>query len=298
MQSNPLLRKPAQNVGDFISYDYYRYLVEGFGQKHPTEERSVFVPREYILETLDRVPHVSGLRFVYGLKEGDDVTSRTVVLMACDDTSTDRILPNLILVPKGYLTHTGERLSIDRCWELFDNYVNRMCALMPEAPRKEIPRACFYGIESLKSLLGTAGCAGIRLHFGYNPSTELLPQRYEVVLEAVDNDRQSLNVYMEIGGLCPPPACDFDSPGEMMFNLGFKASRLLEETADGALYEMYNYVTPTLTEAIRREGLREADVYIEQFSECAALMTAGKKVEATVALRQALDAMMAKYLFN
>lgn len=293
MQSNPLLRKPAQNVGDFISYDYYRYLVDGFAQTHPTEEKSVFVPREFILETLDRVPHVSGLRFVYGHAD-----SRTVVLMACDDTSTDRILPHLILVPKGYLTHTGERLSIDRCWELFDNYVNRMCALMPEAPRKEIPRACFYGIESLKSLLDTVGCTGIRLHFGYNPTTELLPQRYEVVLEAVDKDRQSLNVYMEIGGLCPPPACDFDSPGEMMFSGGFKASRLLEDTGDGALYEMYNYVTPTLTEAIRREGLRETDVYTAQFSECATLMTAGKKGEARIALKQALDAMMAKYLFN
>ncbi|MBS1662425.1 MAG: hypothetical protein JST68_15380 [Bacteroidetes bacterium] len=126
MQSSTSTCRTAQNIGEYISHDYYLSLVNGYNQQHPTEQKSVFISKQSILETLDQFPNVSGIRFMYGQKEGAAPTSRTVVLMPCNDTSTDRPVPNLILTPLGYLTDTKERLSLNQCWDLFDRYVNRM----------------------------------------------------------------------------------------------------------------------------------------------------------------------------
>jgi hypothetical protein len=294
-----LSRKPASFVGDYISYEYYHYLIEGYQQKHPTEQKSVFIAKEFILETLDKFPHVSGLRFMYGLKEGSADTSRTIVLMACNDTSVDKPLPNLIFAPNDYLTDTGERITIDQCWELFNRYIGRMSTLLPEEKRKEIPRACFYGINSLKDLLDQKDCAGIRYHFGYNPTTEYLPQRYEAVMEAVDSKGQSLNIYMEEGQHCPtncPPP--IPGSGLIFFMSDFWQ---LEEETDGMLYEMVHYVSPSLIEALQQSGIGESDyaaIYTTEFSGFLDLLKEGKTEEAKGAFKHSLDEMMEKYLYK
>lgn len=132
-------RKTAQSIGEQISMVYFQFLLDGYKTKHPTEQQAVFIPKGLILETLNQFPNISGLRFMYGLKEGAAPTDRTIVLMACNDTSTDKEVPNLIFASKGYLTNEGERISIDQCWDLFARYVDRMCELMPEEKRKRFP---------------------------------------------------------------------------------------------------------------------------------------------------------------
>jgi hypothetical protein len=283
-----------QTIGSYISHDYYRYLVNGYEQRHPTEQKSVFIAREFILETLEKFPNVTGLRFMYGQKEGDNLGSRTIVLMACDNCSLDFHVPNLILVPKGYLTDAGERLTLQQCWDLFNRYVDRMCSLMPEQTRKGIPRACFYGINTMKSLLDTPGCAGIQYHFGYNPMTENPPQRYETVMEAVDLSRQSLNVFVEQGQLCPTLCSEPCPKPPIPFGWPFYGSSgEYEQVPEGTLYEIFHYVSPSLFVAIQ-----DKQIYQEYFSECFALVEAGNLPEARQALRKQLENMMEKYLFG
>jgi hypothetical protein len=122
-------RKSAQSTGEPISLDYFQFLVDGYKTKHPAEQQSVFIPKVPILKTLDQFPNISGLRFMYGLKESADPSSRTIILMACNDTSTDKEVLNLIFAPNGYLTNEGDCISIDQCWDLLARYVNRMSEL-------------------------------------------------------------------------------------------------------------------------------------------------------------------------
>ena len=57
----------------------------------------VFISKATILAALHEFPAASGFRFMYGLKARDQESSRTIDLMACNGTSTDRLLPNLIM---------------------------------------------------------------------------------------------------------------------------------------------------------------------------------------------------------
>jgi len=275
-------RKPAQSIGEFISRDYYQYLINGYLEQHPAEQKSVFIGRQLILDTLNKIPHVSGIRFMYGLKEGADPSSRAIVLMPCNDTSTDRAVPNLILDAKGYLTDEGDRVSLDQCWQMFNRYVNRMCSLMPDERRKDIPRACFYGIDTLKDLLDREGCTGILYHFGYNPATQSLSQRYEAVLEAVGDQRESLQAYVEDGQRCPT-ACDGLPPGFPFPGGGSVLTmEFIATEKDGALYEMYHYVMPSLQEALEKSGEKTSFSGIKMSGDD---------------LKGRLEEMMRKYLF-
>ena len=283
-------RRIPETIGDNISPEYYRYLADGYAQEHPTEQKSVHIPREYILETLEKFPAATGLRFMYGQKDGADPGSRTIVLMACDSGSVDRHVPNIILMPKGYITDAGDRITLDECWNILTRHVDRMCSLLPGEARKEIPRGVFFGISSMKSLLNTPGCAGIQFHFGYNPATEIRSERYESVMEAVDKDLKSLNVFTENGSRCPT-VC---GGGIVEIPVGWPFSSAYEgQVPEGALFEMFHHVSPPLFGVIQ-----DKQIYREQFSECQALVDAGNYPEARQALRRRLDDMMEKYLFG
>jgi hypothetical protein len=148
----------------------------------------------------------------------------------------------------------------------------------------------------LKNLLETSGCEGIQYYFGYNPDIKMVPLRYEAVMEAVDKDRQSLNVYMEVGQLCPT-ICDPSGTGDcptsaIPFGWPFTGSyEGYEEVPQGTLYEMFHYVSPTLFEAIQ-----DKEIFQQQFSECFSLFKAGNIPEARQELRKQLENMMETYL--
>jgi hypothetical protein len=292
MQTTEWYRIP-QTVGSIISYDYYQYLIQGYAEQHPTEQKSAFIPKEFILETLEKFPVVTGLRFMYGQKEGADPGSRTIVLMACDNSTVDRHVPNIILRPNGYLTDTGDRVSLDECWDLLTRHVDRMCSLMPEQTRKTVPRGCFFGINTVKQLLDTPGCAGIQYHFGYNSVPKILSDHYETVMEAVDVKRQSLNIFVEDGTRCPT-ACGGELP-PIYIPVGWPFSASYEggeQVSEGTLFEMFHYVSPPLFEAVQDE-----QIYKDHFSECFTLVDKGSLPEAKKVLRKQLDNMMEKYLF-
>jgi hypothetical protein len=283
-----------QTIGSQISHDQYLFVVIAYEQRHPTEQKSVFIPKEYILETLSKFPDTTGLRFMYGQQAGTNPSSRTIVLMACDHNTADVHSPNLILLPKGYLTDTGERLTLDQCWDVLNRYVDRMRSLMPEVPRNDIPRATFFGITTMKRLLNEPGCAGIQFLFGYNFFTKIFFNEYETVMEAVDSNRQRLNVFVG-DGTCCPTTCGEDCLTGIDLPIGWPFSGAYdgnEQVEDGTLFEMFHYVTPPLFMAIQDEQL-----YKTEFSECLALVDAGNLPKARQVLRKQLANMMEKYLF-
>jgi len=210
------IERSVRSIGSYVSREYFESLIDGFAQMHPTETKSVFIARELIAAALSDSPEVCGVRFMYGQEEDADPESRIVLLMACYDKGSGHAVPNPLLTSKGHLTHDGERVSADKSWELIDRHVNRMCLLLPDADRRDIPRGCFFGKESLKELIEREGCTGIRFHFGYNPATAYLPDRYESALEAMSSRVQSLGVFMEDGTRCPP-ICPPGSPEGAVF---------------------------------------------------------------------------------
>lgn len=216
MQPSTTIKKSVRSIGSIITREYFEHLIDGFAQMHPTEEKSVYIAREFIAAALSESPEVCGIRFMYGQEEDADPESRIVLLMACYEKESGSPVPNLLLTSKGHLTQEGERVSANQCWELFDRHVSRMSVLMPEAARRDIPRGCFFGKESLKELIEREGCTGIRFHFGYNPATAYLPDRYESALEAMSSRVRSLGVFMEDGTRCPP-ICPPGSPEGAVF---------------------------------------------------------------------------------
>lgn len=295
------IRKSASFIGEYISRDYYQYLIEGYDRQHPTEQKAVFIAKAIILAALDEFPTASGLRFLYGLRDGDQESSRTIVLMACNGTPADRLLPNLIMAPEGYLTNSGEKVSFSECWEMFSRYVQRMSSLMAELPINEIPRACFYGINSLRALLEEKECAGINYHFGYNRDIPNVTERYQAVLEAVNQRRESLGIFVDNGQLCPPTCIPgFEIPGLPLFKYAFPGIEGALEQLDGPLYELYHNLLPALIEAIQQSAVKESYVEVceQQFAACRSLAGEGKMEEARHSFRSALEQMMRQYLFK
>ncbi|MBS1662426.1 MAG: hypothetical protein JST68_15385 [Bacteroidetes bacterium] len=132
--------------------------------------------------------------------------------------------------------------------------------------------------------MATPDCEGIIYHFGYNPETALLPQRYEAVMEAVDKNKQSLHAFIEQGQLCPPN-CPPTGPTGPFFKI--------DQLPQGALYEMFHNVSPSLLEVIQ-----DKKIFQQHFSECNALAEAGNLPEARQSLKNHLENLIEKYLFS
>src|ERR1700750_2760045 len=168
MQTITLARKSVRAIGGMIRKEYFDHLIEGYDRAHPTEEKSVVIPRALIDAALAESSAVCGIRFMYGQRQDADVRSRVVLLMPCYEKTTGNLVPNLFLTDEGYLTDDGTRVGLEECFEMFERHVDRMAALLPDASRKDLPRGVYFGVESLRALGDRADCAGVRFHFGYN----------------------------------------------------------------------------------------------------------------------------------
>jgi len=293
-----LQAKPVRSIGSPVSREYYEYLIDGYARMHPAEEKSVYIAREIVTASLSDSPGACGIRFMYGLRSADDPRSRVVLLMACYEKLSDNLVPNLSFPALGYLTHAGERVSTEECFTLFDRHVGRMAGLLPAADRNQLPRGCFYGIETLQALLDHEGCAGIRFHFGYNATRSLLPLRYEVVLEAVNGLGRSLDLFFEEGQHCPY-VCPPGWPGSgLQLQTAVNMHLLIGGDNGGALYEMYHNVSPALIDAMKQQGLDHESIYAEAFAEGFSLLAEEKRDEARAACKRSLGKLMRQYLIH
>ncbi|AYL97970.1 hypothetical protein [Mucilaginibacter celer] len=125
-------------VGEFISESFYQELTENFQQKFPTEAKSVMLSRA-ALETVLSSDNVSGIKFMNGLADANDPSSRILVLIPCNYTVT-ATLPNSIINPNGFMTNTGEVISLERTWQVLFNHVLNYKKLDPEMGYTQINR--------------------------------------------------------------------------------------------------------------------------------------------------------------
>lgn len=282
-----------RSVGGPISTQQFETLTAGFKATHPTEQSTVFIAREWILESLRQTPGIAGIRFNYGIHEGADATSRTIVLVPCLDDAPGRSVPNFLFLRKGYLTSEGMRVTTGQCWSLFTRYVDRMTELLPGVQRKDIPRACFYGADILEKMLNDENVAGIVYHFGYNPAVNTLGRRYQPALKAVDVNFMFLDSPVDTGNPCPPAVCG----GSIFFSLG----RLLPHLVDETLVEMHHYALPVLSDLLQQQQVspEESQTLLEtQFADCLALAEAGQPQQATALFRQRWEGLLNMYLYN
>jgi hypothetical protein len=144
-------KRAAQDVGQRISGKLSDYLKNGFKQKFPCEKSVVFVSKETILKSFEHPDQISGIRFMYGFENGGDPESRVLLLMPCNITSTDLSIPNIIVKPHGYLNNKGNRVSLEKSWEILYNHALRFSVYYPGQNFNKIMRGSFIGIRSLIS---------------------------------------------------------------------------------------------------------------------------------------------------
>jgi hypothetical protein len=298
MQPITPTQKSVRGIGEYVSREYYQQLIRGYAAKHPTEEKSVLIAKELIQAALGESPDVCGIRFMYGQKAGADPRTRTVLLMACCEKLSDHLVPNLSFPSQGHLTHEGERMSAEESFAMFDRHVDRMVTLLPGEDRREVPRGCYYGADMLLDLLGKKGCAGIRYHFGYNAARNPLPDRYEVVLEAVDAAGSGLDWFVEQGQHCPPTCPPPAVGGGVLMQAAVNLDLLVGGANGGALFEMYHHVSPVLVDAMQRLGVDHRAIYAEAFAESFSLLSDGRTEDARAVCKRSLEGLMKKYLKN
>lgn len=281
-----------RTVGGPITTQQFETLTAGFKATHPTEQSTIFIARELILDTLRQAPGISGIRFNYGIREGADATSRTIVMVPCLDDAPGRLVPNFLFLRKGYLTSEGERVTTDQCWSLFTRYVDRMSELLPDAQRTEIPRACYFGIDILETMLSDENAAGIVYYFGYNPAIDILGLRYQPALKAVDMNFIPFDPPVDTGNPCPPPKICSGLPGFL--------GRLLPHIMDEKLVEMHHYASPALADTLQQQmSSAEGQTLVDaQFADCLALAEAGQPQEATTLFKQRWEGLFNQYLYN
>jgi hypothetical protein len=266
-------KKPLASVGQLISAEEFQSLKTGFATTFPTEAGAVFLSKQIILDCIASYPGLSGISFRYGLTDVNDPQSRKILLVPCEHTSDAAGIPEHLLFRAGYISNDGELVSLEQCWTLFGNHVERAYNGKHHSVLGRIHRGYFWGIDRIRELLNHDQCGGLIFHFGYNTTHPLPGRRHQQVLEVADKDGQGLQVYMEYGQ-CHPP-CDLEPrpPGggvgttgicivqELAGRFGeeeqlnklraFRDDYMLEQAGGYAYHEMYYYLSVPVVKAIQ-----------------------------------------------
>jgi hypothetical protein len=143
--------------------------------------------------------------------------------------------------------------------------------------------------------------AGVVFHFGYNTSMLAVCRQFQCVLEVVDANRNSLNMFLEYGQ-CHPPCSDetrvtgsdciasiaaekFAPEADEKLDVvrAFRDNWLLQQEGGLALYEMYYFLSPGIVAEIEDRPDQEAiwqDLYYNGFLKCLDLIEQQKPGEA------------------
>ncbi|WDF77525.1 hypothetical protein PQ469_26930 [Mucilaginibacter sp. KACC 22773] len=250
-------------VGEFITESFYKELTEDFQKKFPSEIRSVSLSR-LAVEAVLKEDNVSGIKFMNGLEDANDPSSRILVLIPANRTVTNS-LPNSIINKNGFMTNTGERISLERTWQVLFNHVMNFKKLEPTAHYTKINRGSFMGQVRLNEFLNTTDCSTFIYHFGYLKGEDL---PYKLIIQPSDG----MNMYIEMSAPCPGstgcPASTSSEPcaltriatnfagkeADNQLNVlrGFR-DKILQEKFNGAEIEKYYTISASLLEAIDKE---------------------------------------------
>jgi hypothetical protein len=327
MQQQIKNKRPAEIVGELISREYARQLIDGFTKEYPNTPNKIFISCDLLNNAVKGLSNVSGIRFMYGMVSPNKPDTKIILLIPCNNTSGFNEIPNTIVQPQGYLNHRGELISLKQTWQFLYNHAVYTAAFQPELKFHKIVRGVFFGKESLGALLTeyTSAAAGIDFYFGYDETIAEVPQRHKPVLNPVHYDGKAYDVFMDVGHLCPP-FCDCGWPGQppckevciVSNSIGqhsskkevqkdkedifrkFRDEYMLSDIESSPLVEMYYYVSPALVEAIQNTGTAKEiyiSLYENEISKCNLLIADKKYNEAKELFEETMDKLMQQYLW-
>ena len=318
---NTSAKRSAELVGEIIDSNYAQQLIREFKKTYPGEVTVISIESKTIFNSVKDIPNVSGIRFMYGMGSVDDPTSKVILLIPCNNTSTHLPVPNTIVQPEGYLNNKGERVGLKRTWELLYNHAVHYAQLQPEMKFKQIFRGAFFGIDSLTSLLKSHTEAhSVNYHFGFDGNITDPSLQHKAVLNPLHTDGTPYKVYFDVNSPCPPD-CYPDEPGdpggcvvtdavngnapvsenekELNIFRGFRDDYFLKTPDNGPLVEMYYYISPALTEAITNTGRAKEiyqGLYHNQVRQCNELIEEGRYDAAKMLFEQTMEYLMKEYL--
>ncbi|WDZ98689.1 hypothetical protein [Mucilaginibacter sp. SJ] len=256
-------------VGEFISESFYQELTENFQQKFPTEVKSVMLSRTAV-ETVLNGENISGIKFMNGLEDANDPSSRMLVLIPCNYTVTAS-LPNSIINQHGFMTNTGETISLERTWQVLFNHVLNFKKLDPVMGYTQINRGSFMGRVRLSEFLKNTACDDFIYHFGHLME-ENLP--YKLIIQPSDGMRMYVEQAMPCPGTagCPAVTTSNDpcaltritttmlgteAEGQLNTLRAFR-DKILTDKLSGVEVEKYYTISASLLEAIDKTPNQEA----------------------------------------
>jgi hypothetical protein len=195
-----------ENAGQIITREYADYLINGFKRRFPSEKSVVFISNETISKAIEGIKDITGIRFMYGFesidKDGIKVLSRTIILVPCAGSLNNNDADSVVL-PQGYITHTGKNVSFEKTKQLMYNHSIKFSKYFPNIEFNSIVRGGFVGINTLLSILETENSVGINFNFGYDDVIQDYQAKNKIVLEAIDASGFWIEVFDQIP-ICPP----------------------------------------------------------------------------------------------
>ncbi|MBS1522063.1 MAG: hypothetical protein JST50_13760 [Bacteroidetes bacterium] len=297
-------------AGEFITESYYHELVENFNAKFPTEVTSVPISKSVIKAALDG-NSVSGIKFMNGLEDSHDPSSRILVLIPGNFT-TNNTLPNSIINKSGFLTNNGTAISLERTWEVLFNHVLHYKTLDPDMHYTKINRGSFLGRERLLTLLNDSNCEDFIYHFGY-VIEENLP--YKPIIQPANGLKMFVEQSIPCPGsaLCPdttsvPCAITYiatsfagkESENQLSVLRSFR-DKLLQNNTSGIAIEKYYTISASLIEAINTRENKEAifrDIYNKYLKPSVEQLNRNDEASAYLLFTEVIDHLTNEYLFQ
>jgi len=250
-------------VGEFITESYYRELALNFGAKFSSEARFVNLSKSAV-ETVLSDSNASGIKFMNGLTDVNDPSSRILVLIPAN-YAMNNSLPNAIINKAGFITNTGEVISLEKTWQVLFNHVLNFKKLDAGMHYTKINRGSFFGRVRLTELLNATECKSFIYHFGYIIE-ENLPYKPMIQPE------NEITMYLEEALPCPgSPSCPktgssdpcaltriatnfagTEADGQLNVLRGFR-DKILQDKFTGTEIEKYYTISASLLEAIDKE---------------------------------------------
>ncbi len=164
MITSPILL-PAVDVGKRITKEYAKDLQDRFRSDYPNLPTEVIIPNEAILAAVNVALDVSGVNFVFGMKNSEDPNSIFLALIPCTsaDEGSTRYYP---LRRSAHPNHLGELLSEQELAACLENFRDYQMSANTSVTPATAHRSNFFGRKVLEELTTGEGKVSTRFSFG------------------------------------------------------------------------------------------------------------------------------------
>ncbi|WP_052596015.1 hypothetical protein [Aureispira sp. CCB-QB1] len=288
----------AKNVGSFISNEYFQFLTGNFKNHFPSiNNATCIIPCDLIYQTLQSSDKITGIRFMYGLRDLLNPNSIHLFLVPCVTPADDVENWSPLVSKSGYYNHQGDLFTITEVAEMVHNFVGYYAEGI-HATYKDATRGIYFGINSLLGILNIPQTHSIQFHLGLKDKT--IP----AVLQPLDQLGQPIpDIYMDYGQLDPDSIPDapciatlavetLSIEKELNLFRAFRDTSMRDYLYGGMLYEMYYFISPFVTSVIAHHPNKNEllkDLYNNAITPFRILIQNEKHQEALFLLKRALE---------